>query len=312
MKYPCIVREQFRALGTDVVFQIVVPSQAQKNIAIENIAQAKEMYVNFTNIFSRFISESELFKLNLAIGKWNVASDDMCEVASLSLDYNNKTDGLFDPRILGVLEDIGYADDFENGTRKLGKNTQDQALLLNKKLTEDLKIKDGNVFFGVKMDFSGIVKGYVTDKVVNFFDSNGWENFLIDSGGDIFMRGNDEDGKLWTVDVEGISAEKIMFALSNKAIATSGIGKRRWEIDGRMMHHIINPKNANQFSFDIKSVSVIADLTADADVWAKSLFLMGKKSGIIYARENNLAAVFLDCRGSAWISPEAKKYLHNL
>ena len=312
MKFPCIIREQFRALGTDIVFQVVALDEVQQKNAIENIAQAKEMYVDFTNTFSRFIFESELSKLNLAVGDWNFASDVMREVASLSLEYNKKTEGLFDPRILGVLENIGYADDFEMGTRKLGKNIQNQTLLSNKKLNEDLKIKDDKVFFGVKMDFSGIVKGYVTDKVVNFFDSKGWENFLIDSGGDIFMRGNDEDGKLWTVDVEGISAEKIMFALSNKAIATSGIGKRRWEIDGRMMHHIINPKNANQFSFDIKSVSVIADLTADADVWAKSLFLMGKKSGIIYARENNLAAVFLDCRGSAWISPEAKKYLHNL
>jgi thiamine biosynthesis lipoprotein len=110
--------------------------------------------------------------------------------------------------------------------------------------------------------------------------------------------------------VEGIPHEKMMFAISENGLATSGISKRKWEIDGKKFHHLINPKKPRNFLFDLKTVTVISGTTQDADVWAKSLFLMGKKSAMIYARENNLAALILDYRGSAWISPKAKEFLY--
>jgi thiamine biosynthesis lipoprotein len=177
-------------------------------------------------------------------------------------------------------------------------------------LSDDLKVKGDAIFLGARMDFSGIAKGYITDQIVEFLTKQQWKNFLVDSGGDIFMRGVDEENNPWTVNVEGIDEKKLMFALSNKAIATSGIGKRRWEIEGKRMHHIINPRKPAIFSFDLKSVSIIADSTVDADVWAKTIFLMGKEDGMLYAREHSIAAVVLDSRGSAWISPKAKEFVH--
>ena len=98
--------------------------------------------------------------------------------------------------------------------------------------------------------------------------------------------------------------------MNKKAIATSGIGRRRWEIEGQRIHHIVNPQNPDFFSFDLKSVSVIADSTTQADIWAKTIFLMGKESGILYVKDNDMAAVILDYRGSAWISPKAKEFVY--
>ncbi|EKE19015.1 MAG: hypothetical protein ACD_9C00166G0001, partial [uncultured bacterium] len=108
----------------------------------------------------------------------------------------------------------------------------------------------------------------------------------------------------------GISNERLMLALTNKGIATSGISRRRWELDGKRIHHIINPENPQQFLFDVKSVSVISQSTVDADVWAKTIFLMGREGGILYANENEMAVAVLDYFGNAWISVEMKKYLY--
>jgi thiamine biosynthesis lipoprotein ApbE len=72
---------------------------------------------------------------------------------------------------------------------------------------------------------------------------------------------------------------------------------------------MINPKKPGEFSFDLKSVSVIAGSTTEADVWAKTIFLMGREGGMLYAREHDIAAVILDYRGSAWISPKAKEFI---
>ncbi|KKP94403.1 MAG: Thiamine biosynthesis lipoprotein [Candidatus Moranbacteria bacterium GW2011_GWD2_36_12] len=305
--FPCIVQEQFKAIGTDINIQIVTKDKDASIDAVKHIQQIKKIYADFSHVFSRFLRESELSKLNENIGKFVKASNHVCEISLRSLEYNKKTGGLFDPRILSVLEKVGYLDDFETGTRTFIE--KEDPVFLKKDLSYDLKVSGETVFFGTKMDFSGIAKGYITDQIVKFLDEKGIKNFLIDSGGDIFMRGKDECEKLWTVDIEGIDSRKIMFALSDKSIATSGIGKRRWEIDGKRFHHIIDPKNPEQFLFDVKSVSVISDSTTDSDVWAKTLFLLGKENGIIYANEKELAAVFLDYRGSAWISPKAKEYL---
>jgi len=277
---PCVVRSQFEKLGTDIDIRIVANGVAEKKSAEKDLLVIEVLYADFANIFSRFDSTSELSKLNARLGEYNSASLCMSELANLCLDYYKKTEGLYDPRILDVLERVGYADDFKLGVRKLKVGVVEENNFFNHSLTEDLKIKDGAVFFATRMDFSGIAKGYITDKVVEFLERQQWKNFLVDSGGDMFMRGVDEDGKLWTVNVEGIDEKKLIFALDDKAIATSGIGRRRWEIEGQRMHHIINPKKPREFSFDLKSVSIIAESTADADVWAKTIFLMGREGGM--------------------------------
>jgi len=309
-KFPRIVRSQFEQLGTEIDIQVVAEDEAQVIVAEKNIQEIKKLYLEFVRIFSRFDLKSELSELNLAVGRFNLASQHMCEIVSQSLEYNKKTNGFYDPRILEVLEKIGYADDFEKGIRQLAEKgyADDQNFFLNCGLVEDLKIEKNTVFFGTRMDFSGIAKGYITDQIAEFLIQQKWKNFLVDSGGDMFMCGVDEDGKKWTVNVEGIDEKKLIFVLDNNAIATSGIGKRRWEIAGKRMNHIINPKNPEQFSFDLKSVSVIAESTTEADVWAKTLFLMGKEDGMLYAREHDIATVILDSRGTAWISPKAKEY----
>jgi|GEM_PF-309210 len=314
-----VVRSQFEKLGTDIDIRIIADDVAEKKAAEKDLLEIERLYAHFTNIFSRFDPTSELSKLNSQLGKYSTASFDMLEVVALCLDYYAKTDGLYDPRILDVLEKVGYADDFKDGVRKFRAGSVVENDHFSKRsLAEDLKIvprislgqKNDTVFFGTRMDFSGIAKGYITDKVVEFLKKRQWKNFLVDSGGDMFMRGVDEDGKLWTVNVEGIDEKKLIFTLDDKAVATSGIGRRKWEIEGQRMHHIINPRKPQEFCFDLKSVSIIAESTTAADVWAKTIFLMGREGGMLYAREHDIAAVILDCRGSAWISPKAKEFLY--
>jgi thiamine biosynthesis lipoprotein len=303
-----IVSIEFEALGTEIELRLVVDEKSQIDQAGKDLEKAREMYGYFTKIFSRFDQESELSILNNELGNFNVASDYILEAVNDCLKFNKNTSGIFDPRIIETLEAVGYKNDFKKGDFILADNggKSDKTI----PLSDDLKIKGRKIFFGVRIDLSGMAKGFITDKISNFLLEKGWKNFLIDSGGDMFLSGLDQDEDVWRIDVDGIPYEKMMLALSNKGLATSGISKRKWEIDGQKFHHLINPKEPENFSFDLKTVTVISDTTENADVWAKCLFLMGKESAIMYARENNMAAIILDYRGSAWISPSAKEYLY--
>jgi thiamine biosynthesis lipoprotein len=100
-----------------------------------------------------------------------------------------------------------------------------------------------------------------------------------------------------------------MLEISDRGIATSGISRKKWGIQGKKFHHLVNPMDPNNYSYDLRTVSVIAQNTEEADGRAKTLILMGKERGLEFAQKNRIAAIFLDYRGNIFISSEAKKYI---
>lgn len=304
--FPRIYKKNFQALGTEISLQLVVDGKQQEDLARKDAQDIASLYEKYSKIFSRFDQESELSFLNSNQGIFQSASKEMRKVIQACLDFHKKTQKYFDPRILEHLEANGYGQNFTDGV--LQRQKQNLPLKFPA-LEKELIIENQQVFFARPMDFSGIAKGFITDQAVSFLLEKKQKNFLVDSGGDIFCAGADDEGKKWTVDVEGVDSKKIMFHLSDCAIATSGIGKRKWEIGGTRFHHLLNPKNIEEFSFDLSSVTVIANTTTEADIFAKTLFLMGMKNGTIWAREKEIAAIFLKYNGTSWISPKAKEYI---
>ncbi len=304
-----VVRKQFKKFGTEIDFQIVVVDDSQISQAEKNLEQAEKKCDEIEKIFSRFRQDSEISKINSQLGIYFQASPQLLEIAKSALKYHEETQGYFDPRIISQLEDSGYASDFAQvGSVKLFEKKQE--VDFRRQLESDLVIKNEQIAFFERMDFAGIVKGYAADQIADFFSSCGWKNFLVDCGGDMFFAGKDKNENPWYIDIEGIAYQNLMLELRQKGIATSGIGKRKWEIEGKRFHHLVNPKNPAQYSFELKSVTVVARSTCQADIWAKTLFIMGSAEAKEFSQEKELACAILDYRGGAWISTELKKYLY--
>lgn len=305
--FPFHVEKNFKSLGTDISIDIIVRNEQERERALIDLDSLPAFYERFMRVFNRFDPDSELSRLNGNIGSEQPVSDEMSGVAQRALEYWERTGGVYDPRILSALESAGYVKDFHGGTFDPRQGGYDG--IFSNPLSDDLRVGNGAAYFCVKMDFAGIVKGYVTDEVKKFLVQKGWKDFVVDSGGDMYMAGNELSGSPWRISIEGISSQSIMFSLSEKAIATSGISRRKWEVAGKPYHHLINPKKPEAFEFSLKSVTVIADTTEEADVWAKVLFLRGIDEGILFAKENNIAAIFLPYRGGARISSRCREFL---
>lgn len=304
-----VVSKQFKKFGTEIDFQIVVAEESKIVAAQKDLELAQLKCDEIEKIFSRFDPKSELMKINALLGVAVKVSEKFLEIAKLVLKYNQETQGYFDPRIIGDLENSGYANDFERISQaKLSKN--EKTVDYERALSEDLIIKDKKIIFKERMDFTGIVKGCAVDEIADFFRKCGWKNFLVDCGGDMFFSGKDKNDNPWYIDIEGIDYQKLMLKLEEKAIATSGIGKRKWELDGKRFHHLVNPKKSEQYCFDLKAITVIADSTRKADVWAKTLFVMGQTGAKLFAQEKNIACCILGYKGNIWISSEFKKFLY--
>jgi thiamine biosynthesis lipoprotein len=299
-----LVTKGFDALGTNIEISLIVDEESLKEKATRDLEILAQKYDYYSKIFSRFDLQSELSRLNSNLNKLIPVSIPMRRLIDFALAYYQKTQNLFDPRIIDVLEGSGYAQSFDKGVLASSNESNN----ITSKLSEDLELKTEGVKFKRRMDFSGIAKGFINDEVVGILKEKGWKNFLVDSGGDMYFKGLDQFGKEWTIDVEGIDKSKLILQLSDLAVATSGISRRKWELGGKKFHHLINPIDPNEFSFDLKSVTVVSSCTIDADVWAKTLFLMGKEKGFIFAKENSIAAVFLGYNGIARITSTMKKY----
>jgi thiamine biosynthesis lipoprotein len=305
-EFPRIESKEFRGMGTTLGVLLVVNDEEEVTRSIVDIVVAQSMYVRFEKIFSRFDPESELSHINASLGKPVVASGAMLEVARKALTYHDTYAGLYDPRIITALEASGYARDFQK--KDFSPSGTLASYDVSRTLAEDLIVSDETVTFHKRMDFAGIVKGYVTDRVAQFLTAQGWTNFLVDSGGDMYASGKPHDSEAWHITVEGVRDGQLVFALSHMAVATSGISRRQWERGGKRFHHLINPKNPDQFSFDVSTISVIASSTEAADVLAKILFIQNDEERKAYIETQKLAVLILYTDQTLWMSLAARPY----
>lgn len=306
MPYQSLTHE-FRALGTDVWVEIVLTEESLFNRAAGIRPELEAFYARFERIFSRFDSKSELSRCNTALGEWQAVSPEFLKVAEQAVVWHDRSRGYFDPRIIEHLRAVGYGKSFAETDFSRSRRLKIPAPPAGR-LSDSIAWKGGELRLLVPMDFSGIAKGFITDRAAEFLRQEGFGNFLLDSGGDIYASGHDEIGNRWHIALEH-ATEEIAFYLSDQSIATSGITRRQWHIEGMRFHHLINPYAPERFSFDLLSVTVVSDDTETADILAKTLFLMGREAGCGFADREGIPAVFLLRDGTPVYSQASKEIL---
>ena len=201
-------------------------------------------------------------------------------VFNTSKKIYNESEGFFDPTI-GVMVN---AWDFgpETKTHSLDSLKIDSLMLsvgFDKVKLVDFKILKSSRTF---IDFNAIAKGYGLDVIAKFLDSKGYQNYLIDIGGEIFAKGKQlVKNKPFRIAIEkpnfdGTRSQQIVISLENEAMASSGV-YRKFKVDenGNRYAHIINPKTGYPSKTNILSVSVIAPNCTLADGYATAFKAMG-------------------------------------
>lgn len=121
---------------------------------------------------------------------------------------------------------------------------------------------------GMQLDFGGIGKGYIAQKVVDYLKINGITESLVDAGGDMVLGNAPRDKKGWTVGVnQPEQAEDLLPAkllLHNLSVATSGDVYQFIEHNGKKYSHIIDPTTGYGVT-SLRNVTVIANEGALAD-----------------------------------------------
>jgi len=251
------------------------------------------------NRMSVFIEGSDVYRINKAAGIASVeVHSDVFKVIERAVHYAELSNGAFDPTVgpLVALWGIGG----EN-PRIPSQEEIDRALPLINWRDIELDRENKAVFLkrpGMTLDLGGVAKGYAADEAAAIIKKAGISRAMINIGGNILTVGEKKDGSPWRIGIQDPldtrGAYIGMAQTKEKTLVTSGVYERFFMSDGIRYHHIFSPTLGYPADNGLMSVSIITDVSMDADALSTTVFVMGYEKGVVFVESlEGVDAVFV-------------------
>ncbi|MBD3410285.1 MAG: FAD:protein FMN transferase, partial [Ignavibacteriales bacterium] len=147
---------------------------------------------------------------------------------------------------------------------------------------------------GAALNFGAVAKGYAVDRAARILDEAGIEEYLINAGGEIAMRGE------WTIGIQHPRKRDATYAtltLEDAALGTSGDYERYFIADGTRYHHLLDPRTGRP-ARKAQSATVIAEDATTADALATAAFVLGPELGVrLIEKIDGADALIIDADG---------------
>ncbi len=260
--------------------------------------------------------DSEVSKINAAAGKAPVAvGAETYAVIERAMDVARRTRGIFDITV-GAFQGLWKFDQDMDQTlpdqaevkKRLAVIGYKHVVLNKKKRTVFLKKP------GMAITLGGIAKGYAVDKAVQLLYDQGFTDFMVQAGGDMYIAGK-KGATPWTVAIRDPRGQPGTFfataPVENHSFSTSGDYERGFVKDGVRYHHILDPRTG-QPARASRSVTVRAKDAFTADAWSKVLFILGPEKSLALIKKEKLTdfeVVWLDDKNELKTTSEISKVL---
>jgi len=166
------------------------------------------------------------------------------------------------------------------------------------------------------IDLSTIAKGYGVDLVAEFVEVNGINNYLVEIGGEMRIKGFKHTGELWHVAIEKpLGNERAVHQIivpKDNAVATSGDYRIYFEVDGQRFSHIIDPKTGKPINHKLVSVTVIHPSSMTADGLSTAMMVMGEEKALAFAEANGLAVYIIAKTEHGFVEQSTVKFMQYL
>lgn len=267
-------------------------------------------------IFSRTHEKSELYKLNHRkdtsdkdtntdrqttpypvsgiADTWHI-SEDLASLLSEGLDITRESDGAFDIAIAPLTslwdftaEDPKVPDDA--AIQKALPLCSSDGVTID---GQDITLPSDDIQF----DVGAIAKGYIADRLKDFLVKKGVNSAIINLGGNVLCIGSKPDGTPFKVGIQKPFADRneteAVMDITGKSVVSSGIYERCFKQNGKLYHHILNPKTGYPYDNSLISVTIISDQSVDGDALSTTCFALGLEDGLKFAEKKGVQAVFI-------------------
>ena len=267
-------------------------------------------------IFSRTNENSELYKLNHrkdtsdkdpnadeqtipypisgTADTWHI-SEDLASLLSQGLSITRESDGAFDIAIAPLTslwdftaEDPKVPDDA--AIQKALPLCSSDGVTID---GQDITLPSDDIQF----DVGAIAKGYIADRMKDLLVKKGVKSAIINLGGNVLCIGSKPDGTPFKIGIQKPFADRneteAVMDITGKSVVSSGIYERCFKQNGKLYHHILNPKTGYPYDNSLISVTIISDQSVDGDALSTTCFALGLEDGLKFAEKKGVQAVFI-------------------
>lgn len=280
-------------MGTSWSVQLVAPAGFVQEPVTQQISDLLE---DIENQMSHFRPESDLCRFGrLPAGASQALPNEFSRVLRAALEVAHLSQGAFDPTIAALADAWGFG-----SARRFfdaGFVPPNQINVAAGRWPELMLDSDNRLYQpgGVALNFAAIAKGFAVDAVAQWLCGQGFPNHLVEIGGELRGGGVKPDGQPWWVALESPATDcplpSTRIALHGLAVATSGDYRRSYRMNGRLIHHTLDPRTGAPSANRVSSVSVIHAECMLADAWATALTVLGPEQGLALAERLNLSVL---------------------
>ncbi len=280
----------------DTMIQIVGYTEAEEEFEVyaQKIESRFKELNQLYDIYNTYEGINNIKTINDNAGVKPVKVDkEIIDLIIFSKNWHEKTNGKTNIAMGSVLKIWHeYRDEGEynpvkamlpplNILKEASKHTDINKVIIDKEnSTVYLKDKD------MRLDVGAAAKGYATEIVAKEIMKEGFKSGIISAGGNIRALGKpmDDIRERWGVGIQ--DPEKLIVLeeqnlldtvfLNNKAVVTSGDYQRYYVVDGKRIHHLIDPDTLMPGEY-YRAVTVVAEDSGVADFLSTTVFLMPYK-----------------------------------
>lgn len=285
--------QQFSGAALGTTFHISYLGDADPTLP----DQVDSLLWDINRTFSIFDTTSLISRVNA--GEKEALSGDFLYVLRKALEVSEKTGGAFDCTIQPLVELWGFG---REGQKHIVPRTTIDSVRQFVGSTK-ISIEGEHIVKGdprIQLNFNAIAKGFAVDKVATHLLARGYENFIVEIGGEIVAHGT-KQGKPWKVGIQtptttadGAVESQRSFPLRNRAVATSGNYRNFFEKEGVRYTHILNPVTGRPEETNLLSVTVLAPDCTTADAYATAFMVLGLEPSLrIVNADKTLEACFI-------------------
>jgi len=269
------------AMGSQLRVLAWTTDEAAAAAAIDHVFRE---FDRLESLLSVWKPGSDVVRINEAAGRAPVTVDsDTLAVLEAAAQASDWTGGKFDITF-GALTDVWKFDHDQDNTVPGPEAIAARLPLVDYRLVE-VNRAAGTAFIrkaGARIHLGGIGKGYAVDHAVAILRERGFRDFLIQSGGDLYVAGRNGETP-WTLgiaDPRGAAGQTFAkLDLADGTLSTSGDYERFFIKDGVRYHHLLDPDSGTP-AMGTRSVTIVADRALIADVLSTGVFILGPAEGM--------------------------------
>lgn len=260
--------------GTTYHIKYIDPSGATYKHSVDSILH------QFDLSLSTYKKESEISHFNEEeVDTLRYQRPFFYPVLKSSKEIYEATHGVFDPTIYPLANAWGFGPGQQNFPDSSRVDSLRQAIGFSKIMFNDSMVVKTQK--GLTLDFNAIAQGYSVDVIFNFLQDKGYQNLMVEIGGELRVAGKNALGEDWTIGIDNPTAKedgqasKAIIKLQDQALSTSGNYRKFFVKDGKKYGHEIDPRTGYPIQREIISASVVAPECMTCDAYATAFMVMG-------------------------------------